>query len=184
MITFSQNLWPALVCILVTVISWSWLVERRNRSAARVMQLRDAATYLKQHGAALESFLSDPDAPLQLKQLLLMVSDAMSDREIVDLLARWAATSQFDADVESAESKDMLDQLRGLQDQRPDLFDHFIIGVATAIAGATLRWPETAAIAERMFGRLATTPQRDAIIVTVTKFRPNGPFSMRPATAA
>jgi hypothetical protein len=72
-----------------------------------------------------------------------------------------------------------------LRSRRPDLVEEFDTAILTAVGGANLRWPESAALFESIFPRIVTTPKRDAAIaVTVTRLRPGALFSIRPAPGA
>ncbi len=75
--------------------------------------------------------------------------------------------------------------LRVLAMHRPDLLDAFVEGATTALAGATLRWPETAALVDRLLPRIVGAPRHDvAIAVAATGLQEGAPFSFRPAPVA
>lgn len=181
----SQDFLPALVCVLVALLFWGMRMRQRTTAVARVRQLDEAAALLVRHARSMDEFLSDRDAPKDLCRLLIAVSDALTDRETVNSWAIWAASRPFDAVIESPETDELFATLSGLHARRPDLFDHFVLGVWTAVTGATLRWPESAVLSERAFSRLVATPKRDvAIAVTVTKFRSKIPYSVKHSTEA
>jgi hypothetical protein len=126
----------------------------------------------------LERFLDDEAAPSELKHLLIEFSDVMSQPEAVGKLTEWAAGRPFDQPLDTEETRAVGAMVTALRNRNLDLAGRFDAAVITAVAGASLRWPESAALFDCTFPRLVTTPKRDvAIAVTVTRFRPGMPFS-------
>lgn len=185
MTMFSYDLSPYLAVILVSAVLWFLRSRSRERHLARVRQLDEAAELLDQHAEALERFLAAPAAPRELKTLLIEFSDVMADREIVEKTAAWAASRPFRQPVESYEADVLFAHFSSLRESRPDLADDFTLAIVTASMGATLRWPASAMLFDRMYPRIAATPKREvAIAVTATSFRAEMPISMRPPIAA
>lgn len=178
-------MYPVLAAAFVAWFVWS-LRERSTRAnGIRTRQLALAVECLDKHAAALEQILNDPAAPTDLKKLVIAVSDAMSDRAVVEKLVEWGATRPLDPPTDTESIRAIEAVLAPLRDSRPDLVEYFGIAVVTAVVGASLRWADSAALSELMFPWLMTTPRRDvAIAATATSLRSHGPFSLRPAVAA
>lgn len=181
----AQNLSPILVAAFVAAIAWSLRVQSARRAVVRARQLALASEILEKHAVALELILDDPTAPVELKKLAIAVSDAMSDRTVVEKIVEWGSARPLDQPMDTEETRAIDRILAPLRSSRPDLVDSFGTAVVTAVAGASLRWPESAGLFEQVFPRLMTTPGRDvAIAATATSLRPHGPFSVRPAVSA
>jgi hypothetical protein len=180
-----QSLTPILAAAIVAAIVW-FLREQSTRAAMiRTRQLVQASAFLEIHASVLELILDDPDAPIELKKLVISVSDAMSDRNIVEKLAEWASTRALAQPVDTEESRAIDGILTPLWINRPDLAANFAKVVVTAVTGASLRWPESAALFEQVFPRLMITPKCEvAIAATATSMRSLGPFSLRPTASA
>ena len=185
MIPFVQSLSPILAASIVAALVWFLREQSTRTTLIRTRQLQQASEFLEIHATALERVLDDPKAPIELKKLVISVSDAMSDRNIVEKLAEWASNRALAQPVDTDESRAIDDILAPLRSSRPDLVEIFVKVVVTAVAGASLRWPESAAMFEQAFPRLMTTPKCDvAIAATATSLRPLGPFSLRPSVPA
>lgn len=181
----SQDLAPLLAALLVASIAWFVRTQNTARARRRIRQLDQAAELIDVHARMLERFLDDPAAPIALKRVLLACSDAAADRNAVGKLIAWAASRSLHQPVDTDEIRALADALDYLRTSRPDLAEDFATAVMTAVAGASLRWPENAELFDCAFPRLMTTPRRDvAIAVTAASLRPGIPFSMRHAGTA
>jgi hypothetical protein len=174
-----------LAALLIAAVIWFLRDRARKQNDERVRQLDEAAELLSQHAECVEMFLSAAAAPRELKALLIEFSDAMADKAVVEKMAAWAASRPFKAPVESEDADALLAILTQLRDSEPALCDQFTLAIATAAMGASLRWPKTAILFDRIFSRLVTIPEREVVIaVTATGFRSSLPFSLRPTVAA
>ena len=152
----------------LTAVIWWLRTQSRAESVKRIAQLSDAAELLELHAAALDRFPNDPAAPVELKARLLIVSDALAEREVVKRLVEWEKAQPFGVSVNTPETIDLelaLDHLRAI---RPDLAQDFVHGVATAALGGLLRWPETAAkcLSKSQPGCIAQ-PKREAVVAVM-----------------
>jgi hypothetical protein len=176
---------PYLALTLVAAVGWYVRKQRSARSEVRLRQLADAEELLRMHATSLERFLDDPDAPRELKGLLIDFSDSMNEPEVVQNLAEWIAARRLDRPIETDEMKAVGAAIAELRSRRPDLVEEFDTAIITAVSGANLRWPESAALFESVFPRIVATQKRDvAIAVTVTRLRPGVLFSIRPTPTA
>jgi len=180
MIDLGQNLSPFLMAGIIVGIFWHARMDAHSRAVERMRQLEQATNLLRSHAAALETFLGHPDAPASLKKVLILVSDAMADREVALRMAKWVASRPLGASMENEESQALEFILRKLQQEEPELADLFSMAVMTGVAGASLRWSETAALFDRISPRLVATPRRDvAIAVTASTLRSDALFSLK-----
>jgi hypothetical protein len=180
MILLSSDLAPALAAILVAAVAWFIRTQSRARHETRVAQLRQATALIHQQAEASERFLASPAAPIDLKALLVAFNDAMADRASVEKWAIWAASRPSYAPIELAGTEALAAQLATLRHEHAELAEDFTTAVFSAAMGASLRWPETAKLFDRMFPHLLTTPGRDVVMaVTATGFQ-----SAAPAPAA
>lgn len=151
---------------------------RANAQAAastRTSQLEQAAALLTVHAWRMERFLEDPGAPPELRRLLVAVSNAMTDRQVVRDITQWLASRPLGWSADSPEADTLTRGLNVLREQEPVLADDFTIAVVTVVTGASLRWPESAALFDRVAMRIAATPRRDlAIAVSATGLRAGG----------
>jgi hypothetical protein len=184
MIDLAQDLSPILAMVIGSAAAWYARSQAAARTTDRVRRLNEAADLLDLHARSLERFLDDKAAPVELKRLLLDFSDIMGEREAVVRLAEWASTRPFEEPIDTEETRVISEAVANLRSHRLDLVERFDAAIITAVAGASLRWPESAALFEAAFPRLVTTPKRDvAIAVTVTRLRTGMPFSLRPPLA-
>jgi hypothetical protein len=185
MIDIFQDPSPVVIMALMMLLALFIRMRAAEKSRAHVLQLTEAADLLETHARSLEAFLDDPASPVILKRLLLTFSDAMADRAIVEKLGEWAASRPFDQPIESEEATEVQASLEALRGLRPALVENFTTTVLTAATGASLRWPESAALFSRAFPRMIGTPKRDiAIAVTATRLGFGTPFSVRSPAAA
>jgi hypothetical protein len=188
MILLNQDLSPFLIAIIIAWGAWFFRMRAKHRADDRVRQLLEAAELLKSHADALGRFLDAPaPAPdADLKRLLIWFSHAMADRVIVEKLTEWSASRDFAQPMEETEETIQIQRsLNFLREHHPDLGDDFSTAIFTAASGACLRWPESAALFDRAFSRIATAPKRDLVIAIAAKnFHPEIPFSLRPALTA
>lgn len=181
----AQDLTPMLAVALASVVVWHVRTRATARSSQRLRQLREAAEFIEAHVRAMRRFLEHPDATDGLKALLVQCSAMLEDRGAVERLVEWAATRTLDEPLDLDETRAVRGELAQLRARNPDLTDAFDTAIISAVAGASLRWPESAARFEAAFPRLAAAPQRDAAIaVTLTRLQPACLFSVRPAVAA
>lgn len=181
----TQDTTAILIAALISLVALFLRAEVGTRSARRTRQLRQAADMLVLHASALETFLDDRAAPLDLKRLLIDVSDAMANPGVAQKLSEWALSRPFDRPFDSEDSRAIAAALAALRASRPELVESFDTAILTGVAGASLRWPESAASFEVAFPRLAVTPNRDATIAaTAARFRPDVPFGVKPALSA
>jgi len=75
----TQDTTAILIAALISLVALFLRAEVGTRSARRTRQLRQAADMLVLQARALETFLDDRAAPLDLKRLLIDVSDAMAN---------------------------------------------------------------------------------------------------------
>lgn len=180
MMHFEIMLSPILTVIFVTTIAWFMRKNRNLRIRRRTRQLTQAATYLELHASTMEVFLDHPDVPEELRRLIIEFSDVMDDRNAVARLTEWASKRPFEQPVDSEEAKALEDKLTTLRNQNPDMADKFAAAVITAIAGASLRWSESAELFECAFPRMVFTHKQDvAVAVTATRLKSRLPFSVR-----
>ena len=181
MIQFRPDLLPILVAAFMVAIIWFLRTQNARKSATRLQQLRVASECLDKHATALAQILDDPHAPIDLKRLAISVSDAMGDRIVAQKIAAWVSTRPIDQPLDTEDTRAIDAMLAPLRSSRPDLIEAFSMTVVTAVASASLRWPESTILFEQVFPRLMTTPRRDvAIAATAASLRSNGPFSLRP----
>jgi hypothetical protein len=185
MMNVFQHASPVVIMMLMAGLGFFVRMQAAEKSRTQVAQLVEAAELLESHARALETFLDDPLPSLDLKRLLLSFSDAMADRGIVAKLTEWAASRPLDQSLDSEETLAVQGALDAVRAERSDLVENFTVAVLTAALGASLRWPESAALFSRAFPRMVTTPQRDIVIaVTGARLRLDVPFSVRPAAEA
>lgn len=185
MMHLTQNLSPVLAALLIATVAWFARTHAGTHACRRLRQLNQAAELLDAHARALERFLDDPAAPDALKRILLSCSDAVADRDALGKLIAWAASRPLEQPADTDETRSASDALACLASHRPDLAEDFATAVMTAVAGASLRWPESAALFDSAFARLVATPRRDvAVAVTAAAFRAGAPFSLRHAAPA
>ena len=185
MIPLMQSLSPILATAIIAAMAWFLRTQGASKADIRTHQLALAKECLDKHAAALEQILEDPHAPIELKRLTITVSDALSDRTIVAKLAEWGVARPADQPMDTEETRAIDAILVPLRISHPDLVESFGSLVVTAVAGASLRWPESAVLFAQVFPRLMTTPKRDvAIAATATSLWPNGPFSLKPTVPA
>ena len=116
--------------------------------------------------------------------MLLRFSDVMNERETVRKLTDWATMRKVEQSTDTDETTAISAALETLRRRDPDLADKFDAAVITAVAGASPRWPESAALFETAFPRLMFTPKRDAAVaVTATHLQPGMPYSIKPPSA-
>lgn len=176
---------PILVITLLALIAWYVRGRRSSYSGRRTRQLFEAAVHLEQHARTLELFLEHPDAPDDVKRLLLEFSDTMNDRNAVAMLTQWASNRPLGQPIELEEAMAIECELASLRTRNPELADHFATAVITAVAGASLRWAESAELFEYAFPRMLYVPKRDVVVaITATHFSPRVPFSLRPHVTA
>jgi hypothetical protein len=171
-----------LFILLASVVTWHARTQAAHFTVARTKQLDEAADLLNLHARSLQRFLSDPDAPYELSALLVEFSDVMCEREAVARLSEWAVNRPFEQPMDTEETQALSAIVTDLRARNIDLAERFDAAVITAVAGASLRWPESAALFALTFPRLLFTPKRDvAIAVTVTHLRSGMPFSLKPS---
>jgi hypothetical protein len=186
MTLLNQDLSPFLFAIIIASIMWFTRITAKKRADDRVRQLLEAGELLKSHADALERFLDAPAPDRDLKRLLIWFSDAMADRATVDKLTEWSASRDFAQPMEETEETVRIQELLNfLREHHPALGEDFSTAIFTAAAGACLRWPESAAMFDQAFARIATAPRRDLVIAIAAKnFRPEMPFSLKHALTA
>ena len=177
---------PILVAVIVGSAAWYRRMNASWRSARRTRQLRQAADMLAVHERALAEFLDDPGGPVGLKRLLIEVSDALSDREVVRKISEWASSRPVNEPVALSEDAAAIEaELVGLRRSHPGLAEKFDSCLLAGVAGASLRWPETAARFDVAFPKLAVASSRDATLAaTAAGFRIGIPFRLKPQAAA
>src|SRR5208283_81623 len=121
MITMVNDLSPILLAVIVAAFAWFMRMQASQRAAGRTRQLEQAAELLEAHNRALEHLLDDPEAPDELKKLMISFSDAMADRETVKQMAEWASSRPLDQPVDTEESRAIEGLLAPLRGRRPDL---------------------------------------------------------------
>lgn len=155
------------------------------RTTRRVRQLDDAAELLRRHADALEQVLTDHEAPTDLKILLLRFSDLMADRNAAHEFAQWLSARPLSSPLDSEEIRAIDETLSRLVVTRPDLADAFVSGVLAALFGAFLRWPECAAMLDRVGPSVAATRGRGVgVAVTAMSFRGRSGDAMGTANPA
>jgi hypothetical protein len=180
-----QNLSPVLLGIIVAALVWFMRAQAAGRSRICVRQLDQAAELLLLHNGAMERFLDDQDAPIDLKSRVISFSDAMTDRGMVKTMAHWLSSRPLGRPPKTEEVRSIEDQLTALGVRRPDLVEGFAVAILTAVVGAAMRWPDSAALIEQAFPRLVATPQRDiAVVATASIMRPVLAFARNPTAAA
>jgi hypothetical protein len=186
MILFNQDMSPVLIAIIIASVAWFARFTASNQAAQRTRQLSEAAELLSSHAEALGRFLDAPEPDADLKRLSVWFSDAMADRSTVERLTKWSASRDFSQPLEETEETVHIQKsLNFLRERHPDLVDDFTMAIFTAAAGACLRWPESAAMFDRAFSRIATAPRRHLVMAIAAKnFRPELPFSIGPALTA
>jgi|SRR5580700_451722 hypothetical protein len=181
----SQDLSPILLGAIVAAVAWFVRMQANWQAAKRTRQLAQAAEFLDAHAMALGDFLDDPAAPKRLKRLLIEFSDAMASQDVALKMVEWAIARPLDQQLDTEATRAVENELAPLRGSRADLVDVFDAAILTAVAGATLRWSESAAMFERAFPRLAAARSRDAAIAaTATSFRASIPFSVKSPAAA
>jgi hypothetical protein len=186
MILLTQNLSPLLAATIIAIVVWFFRARANDRAEARASQLAEAAKLIQLHAGLLEQFLAHPAPDVELKRLLVLFSDAVADRGIVEKLAEWSASRTFAQPLEETDETIRINKsLALLREHHSELADDFGMIIFSAASGACLRWPESAALFDRAFSRLVATPRRDIVIaVTAKGFRRDMPFSLRPEAAA
>ena len=146
MIDFSQELSPILGILIIAAVAWYVRMDANWRPVKRTRQLEQAAEIMREQARNLEKFLDDPAAPRELKRLLIEVSDAMGERDVAQKIAEWASSRPLNQSVDTEETRAIGEAIDALGKIRPDLVENFGPAIFTAVVGASLRWPETAAI--------------------------------------
>lgn len=181
MIRELQIFWAVAACGTLSAVALMALGRLRSCTRSRERQLDEAAGLLSAHVDALDRLLVDPAVPKRLKGILMMFSDAIADRDTVCTLAQWLAARPFGEPVSAEGVQEVANLVGDLRGRHPDLADLFSVAVNSGIAGACLRWAETAVLFEQMTSKMAATPRTEmAIAATVRTLRQN--FRAVPAT--
>ncbi len=153
-------IWPLLAGAVAAWFLGARIAAHR-RSLRRAAQRAEAEGLLARHGAALARFLAEPAAPAELQRLLLVYSDAMQERDIVDRLVRGAVAGHLTRLPDAAEYRDLAAATQRLALARPDLAEDFARAMTTGLLAALLRSTEAAAVTDAVLTAFATTPQRE-----------------------
>jgi 2-methylisocitrate lyase-like PEP mutase family enzyme len=175
---------PILALLLGSALFWHIRGLASAIARERAGQLAGAAVYLEKHASALEAFLNHPTAPAVLKAMLVRFSDVLNQREIVGELMHWAASDPFDHVPDNALLRSLTFAMADLRTQDEALSETFDRAVLAAVAGASLRWPETAALFDDAFPRLVTGSRRDVTIaMTMVHLEPKTSSGLPPSPA-
>ncbi len=166
-LTFSSSA-PMLTITGTSLIALCWYICARAASASqqRIDRLRQVAIFLDRHADLLDEFLTAPEAPQELKDLLVAFSDAMAHKEIVLAVAESMARRTSLSTPFSPETMALLSALDDLRRQRSDLVDIFYHAVGTGVAAALLRWPESDRAIELAATRAIADPRRSIATAT------------------
>jgi hypothetical protein len=142
-------------------LTLSIVVHTKRKSRRRVSQLEQAAILLQQHADNLEKFLSDRDAPVDLKAVLIGFSDALADQGVANDLAESLCGRQATSAPDCEDTEALMDALEQLRARRSDLADLFIRAVGSGIGATLLRWPKAARAVEVMAARMVADPRNE-----------------------
>ena len=135
-----------------------FVMRRREHFLRKAERLTHAAQNLDTHSGALERFVEDGAAPIQLKEILLHFSGAISHKDMARQCAH-ALVADEHASI-SDEARIVMHQLDELRVDRPGLAQAFDVTVLSGLLYMLLRWPETAKVFEEATSRIASDPTR------------------------
>lgn len=167
----------------LTVIMGSMLANQGARADRRAKQLAAAAALLDAHLKAVEAFCDSPDAPENLQQILLDVSDALEDRTFVT--ETFSHFRQRLAD--RASSATGYSQPEGLEDLRrasPQTAELFSNALTAGMFSAFMHWPECAEGLEESLRFLADPREQLSLAGALAALRPTKGFDGWTAQAA
>lgn len=123
----------------------------RRRASKHASRLENTYAALEVHYDAMEKFLGDPAAPDLLKEVLVDLSDFVSDRRAAIALA------EHICDVDHGPSQPGDGSVSGLLTElnkhRADLVEQFHLAMTKGVVALLLRWPETAATFEKFMAQ-------------------------------
>jgi hypothetical protein len=139
------------------LLSTLWQVRRdgHKKFTAEMQRIGWATDSMREHGQALDKFMTLPDVPKSLKAFLLKASDVFETKAFaLDMAAKINEAPAGDDAVES----DIWLQLQKLSASNTEAYDVFLQALFAGVTAALLRWPETAPVLSR-----PVTPTQDYI---------------------
>jgi hypothetical protein len=136
----------------------------RIKAARRAAELKQVSILLQDHYEALECVFGDPDTPDELSEILVLLSESISNRKMSQLIV----SHVFENDT--AISKEVLEtDVDELRSKRPDLVSQIERAIATGFSAMILRWPETSRWAEIKMSEMLRK-DRDREIARAVKY--------------
>jgi hypothetical protein len=155
--------WFAVATVIsVTAALTMWINTQRFRSRRRAQQLKDAARALEAHYVAVSKLIDDPAFPNSAKPMLVALTEGISRKEVAEKLA--AAFTDGTLFAKTGPKPPFSDELEKLYNTRRDLADAFHTAVASGLAALFLRWPENAALFERMSVEISTDVRKEGAV--------------------
>jgi hypothetical protein len=164
------NIWWELVSAgLTLLLVYCAFDELRRRTQKRTRDLEIAAAMLSAHYEEMERFLGDSAAPASLRDLLIDLSDAVTERESARAFAKALSKPNRNAKNE-VETVTLLNDLRELQVHRGDLATALRTSLAAGVGAMFFRWPELASKRDAFIARYTT---QDEIAFAARTVRPH-----------
>jgi hypothetical protein len=136
----------AVACVSMCVAAALVRFISAKKHLKRMEQLNRSEELFEYHARLLAAFLDDPMAPARLKQMAIMITDFMADREAVRQFAMWSSKQPVEAPIEDADTIEILCLIEDLRRERPELGRTFSSAIVCGVFGAMLRWPEAACL--------------------------------------
>jgi hypothetical protein len=141
---------PATIFVICAVAALFVLQRWRDKSAARLANLRKADEHLERHFRAAAEVAQDPDTPKLIKSLVTLLCRVIGRRD----MARSVAAVIMDPDrgsllapehqpISAAVLGRLQSDLRELSVRRPDLVEKLDEVLEDGLLAMALRWPET-----------------------------------------
>jgi hypothetical protein len=151
---------PAVIFVVCAAAALLLLQRWRDKSAARLAQLRKADAHLERHFRAAAEVAQDPDTPKLVKSLVTLLCRIVGRRD----MARSVAFALVESDrstlveaelhpVSAAVLSRLQRDLRDMAARRPDLVAKLDLLLEDGLLAMKLRWPETEAAVAMLRGR-------------------------------
>jgi hypothetical protein len=152
-------------------LSSLWQMRRsgRQRFLAEMQRIEWATEQLREHGKALDQFMSLPDVPDTLKTFLLIASDMFETKDFALFMA-----AKIKAGLKSEENGDneIWQELQRLYSRDSDAYDLFLQALWAGTTASLLRWSETAPVLSRPFAPTQDYIKRE-VVTTARAIREN-----------
>lgn len=162
------NTWWELVSAgLTLLLVFCAFNELRRRTQKRTRDLAVSGVMLSKHYEEMERFLADPAAPVSLKDLLIDLSDFVTERQGARFFVESLGSKP--SSKNGADTAIVLNDLRDLQAHRADLANTFRTSLAAGVGAMFFRWPELAGKRDAFIARYTT---QDEIAFAARTVRP------------